>query len=81
MNLVLRPTFLFLCILFLVAGMSTILPGQAVAMNPKGECFEVTGTDPHGLNHETSFYHKWAAKNLAAAWITEGWTGVTVDPC
>jgi hypothetical protein len=67
--------------LFLVAGMSFVLPAQAVPSNPKGDCFEVIGTDPNGVNHTASLYHNHQAKSLAASWIAEGWTDVMIGPC
>ena len=65
----------------LLAAMSVVLPAQAVRKNSLGVCFEVVGTDPHGVNHAASFYHKHAANKLAAAWIAEGWSGVMINPC
>jgi hypothetical protein len=68
-------------LLFLTTTMSVLLPVQAVASNPKGECWEVVGTDQHGVNHEASLYHNWIAKRLAAAWIAQGWADVMISPC
>ena len=68
-------------LLWLTTTMSVLIPAQAVPRNPKGECVEVVGTDPHGVNHETAFYHNWAAKKLAATWIAQGWADVMVSPC
>ena len=65
----------------LLAAMSVVLPAQAVRKNSLGVCFEVVGTDPHGVNHAASFYHKHAANKLATAWIAEGWSGVMINPC
>jgi hypothetical protein len=68
-------------LLLLTTTMSVLIPAQAVARNPKGECSEVLGMDPHGVNHEAAFYHYRDAKRLAAAWVAEGWADVTVSPC
>jgi hypothetical protein len=72
---------ILLSVLLLSTTMSVLIPAQAVAKNPKGECSEVVGTDSHGVNHEAAFYHYRDAKRLAAAWIAEGWADVMVSPC
>ncbi len=79
-NLVLRLTVLS-GLLFLVAAMSVVVPARAIRKNPLGGCFEVVGRDAHGVSHAASFYHKYAATRLAAAWTALGWTGVMINAC
>jgi hypothetical protein len=71
-------------LLMLVAVTSVILPAQALSKNPppwKTVCYEVVGRDPAGVSHDVLLYHRWSATDLAAEWVSEGWTGVSVEVC
>ena len=71
-------------LLMLVVATSVTIPAQAFSKNPppwKQVCYEVVGRDQSGVSHDVSFYHRWSATKLAAAWVAEGWTDVYVDSC
>lgn len=71
-------------LLMLVAATSFILPAQAVSKREppwKLVCYDVVGRDLNGVSHDVYLNHTWAARNLAAAWVAEGWTDVHVDLC